>query len=264
MKMNKRPSPKIVAVIPARYDSQRFPGKPLVSISGKSLIRRTYENALLCKGLDKALVATDDRRIMDHVEEFGGEAIMTSPKCPTGTDRLVEVLHKSRFCNDADIIVNIQGDEPCLSQEAISAIIDLLLKDDSSVMSTAVTPISSKEEASLPSVVKCVFDKNYNALYFSRALIPSGKTKEKLKASQHYRHIGIYAFRKDFLPIYGELSPTPLQLSEDLEQLKVLEHGYRIKVAVVKDDAIGVDTPEDISKVESFLCSQNTFSSQGE
>lgn len=254
---------KVVAVIPARYDSTRFPGKALAHISGKSLIQRTYENAALCKTLDAIAVATDDDRIVKHLEGFNAKALMTSKNCATGTDRLVEVATQTDFCNDADIIVNIQGDEPCVNQKTISSIVKLLQNDKEAVMATAVVPLSSYEEAKSPSIVKCVFDQQGYALYFSRGLIPKGKTEKEQKKAKFFRHLGIYAFRKDFLIQYGNLPPTPLQMIEDLEQLKVLEHGYRIKVAIVSDVAIGVDNPEDISKVENFLCKQNTFSSQG-
>ncbi|MFT4553136.1 MAG: 3-deoxy-manno-octulosonate cytidylyltransferase (CMP-KDO synthetase) [Chlamydiales bacterium] len=262
--MNKGTAPKAIAIIPSRYESQRFPGKPLALIAGKSLIQRTYENALHCKSLDDVVVATDDQRILDHVLSFGGKVIMTSQNCATGTDRLAEVLKNTDLCNDVDIILNIQGDEPCLSHKVITDVINLLHNDQEAVMGTAAAPLTSLEEASRPSVVKCVIDQQGNALYFSRALIPAGKTQALQENSLIYRHLGIYAFRKEFLSQYGDLPPTPLQMTEDLEQLKVLEHGYRIKVAIVDEVAIGVDTPEDISKLEKFLCKQNTFSSQAE
>jgi 3-deoxy-manno-octulosonate cytidylyltransferase (CMP-KDO synthetase) len=262
--MNKGRASKAIAIIPSRYESQRFPGKPLIKIAGKSLIQRTYENALHCKCLDDVIVATDDQRILEHVESFGGKVVMTSENCKTGTDRLVEVLDNTNLCDEASIILNIQGDEPCLSHQVISDVIALLRNAGEAIMGTAAAPLSSLEEAARPSIVKCVLDKYGNALYFSRALIPSAKTMEKLENSVIYRHLGIYAFRKEFLSRYGELPPTPLQMAEDLEQLKVLEHGYRIKVAIVDDVAIGIDTPEDISKIEKILCKQNTFSSQEE
>jgi 3-deoxy-manno-octulosonate cytidylyltransferase (CMP-KDO synthetase) len=246
----------VTAVIPARYASQRFPGKPLANILGKTLIQRTYENACRCTVFDKVIVATDDQRIYDHVCTFTDDVVMTSPECATGTDRLIEVVRDNDI--DASIIVNVQGDEPCLSAEVVEDVVAKLKNDDGAVVATPVALIKEKEDVISTSVVKCVFDRNGNALYFSRASVPSGKTKEKQNEAQHYRHIGIYAYRRDFLLKYGELEDTPLQLTEDLEQLKILEHGFRIKVAIVHDEAIGVDNPEDIKKIETILCNQNT------
>lgn len=251
---------KALGIIPARYGSTRFPGKPLSLIAGKSLIQRTYESAKKCSALSSLVVATDDKRIYDHVVSFGGEAIMTSSDCPTGTDRIVDVLKHHTCFSDASLIVNIQGDEPCIEAEVIQKIVVILAEDKNAQLSTAVVKIKSEEEALNPSVVKCVMDQHQNALYFSRALIPSGRTGKFLPEITYYRHVGIYAYRRDFLFQYSALLQTPLQKAEDLEQLKVLEWGYRIKVAVVESDSIGVDTPEDIIKVEQLLCRQNTSS----
>lgn len=249
---------KIVGIIPARYGSTRFPGKPLVPIAGKTLIQRTYENALLCSSLQSLVVATDDDRIFEHVAGFGGHVVMTSSTCLNGTERLVEVLKTNPRFDDVPIIVNIQGDEPCLDPLVTQRIVEVLLNDPVAVMSTAVIPFDPMEDGNNPSIVKCVLDQKHNVLYFSRALIPSGKTQ---KSSDHiyYRHVGIYAYRRDFLLRYADLPATPLQLAEDLEQLKVLEHGFRIKAAIVDSSSMGVDTPDDIQKVEQWLCKQNTF-----
>lgn len=268
---------KIIGIIPARYGSSRFPGKPLALILGKTLLQRTYENALRCPLFEGLVVATDDLRIYDHVKRFGGDVVMTSQDCATGTDRLIEVVKNNNRFNDASIIVNVQGDEPCLDIAVIDSIIKTLQSDSQAVMSTAVSRIDSEEEAHNPSVVKCVFDYQNNALYFSRALIPAGHTGKYYSEKKYYRHIGIYAYRRDFLLHYGDLPRTDLQLYEDLEQLKVLEHGFRIKTAVIENQnqvnkeekflnivSIGVDTPEDIKKVEQWLCKQNTFLSQAE
>jgi 3-deoxy-manno-octulosonate cytidylyltransferase (CMP-KDO synthetase) len=244
--------PKIIGIVPARFGSTRFPGKPLVKIHGKSLIQHTYENAKKCQSLDELVVATDDSRIFDHVTQFGGKVMMTSEMCPTGTDRLAEVVKTSEY-QDADIIINIQGDEPCLDPDSIEAVIRLLKEDTQAVMGTCATPIRSEEEITNPNIVKCVLDRNQNALYFSRSTIPYLRTKAIV-----YRHMGLYGYRRDFLLTYQTLSLTPLQLAEDLEQLKVLEHGFRIKVALVDELSIGVDTPADIQKVEDYLCKQNT------
>lgn len=254
--MNK--SRKIIAIVPARYASTRFPGKPLVPILGKTLIQRTYENAQRCPLLDDLVVATDDQRIFDHVLDFGGKVVMTSSECATGTDRLAEVIRHNPQFDQADIIVNIQGDEPCLDPVITTKMIEALLGDAAAVMSTAVVPLRSEEEAIQSSINKCVIDLNGYALYFSRALIPAGRTLCFIPSNTYYRHVGIYAYRRSFLLKYAELPPTPLQLAEDLEQLKVLEHGYKIKTVIVDSISIGVDVPEDIKKVEQLLCKPNT------
>lgn len=251
-----------LGIIPARYGSSRFPGKPLVPILGKSLIQRTYENAQKCETLDELVVATDDRRIFDHVRSFGGNVVMSGLNCPTGTDRIVDVLHACRNYDSFSIIVNIQGDEPCLSPSTLQAVIHTLLLSDAEV-ATAVTPLP-ETEATSSHIVKCVMDQQGHALYFSRALIPSGKNLAFRTNVPYYRHIGLYAFKRPFLMQYPHLPPTPLQLAEDLEQLKILELGYRIKTAIVDDVSLGVDTPEDIKKVEQYLCQQSTSLSLAE
>lgn len=250
---------KIVGIIPARYGSTRFPGKILAPIAGKTLIERTYQNARLSPLLQHLVVATDDHRIYEHVQSFGGEVVMTSLTCPTGTDRLVEAVKNDSRFDDIDIIVNIQGDEPCLDPQITQQVIEALAKDSIAVMSTAVMRLTSLEEAHHPSIVKCVMDTQGNALYFSRALIPAGHSQTLQSHVSYYRHVGIYAYRRDFLLLYADLPRTPLQNAEDLEQLKVLEHGFRIKTALVNQASIGVDTPDDIQKVEQWLCKQNSF-----
>lgn len=251
---------KVLGIIPARYASTRFPGKPLFPIQGKTLLQRTYENALRVGILDDIIVATDDLRILEHVKELGGRVEMTSLNCPTGTDRLAEVLKKNPSLLKAEAIVNIQGDEPCVDPLAIENAVKLLLQDPLASMATIVTPLISEEDAYNPSIVKCVLDQQNNALYFSRSMIPSNKKQLFNPHCPYYRHIGMYVYRPAFLLHYQSLQPTPLQLEEDLEQLKVLEHGYRIKVAITNHSSIGVDTPEDIKKIEQWLCKQNTFS----
>lgn len=257
--MKKSSSRHVIGVIPARYASTRFPGKPLADIKGKTLIQRTYENAKLCKALDLVVVATDDKRIFEHVKSFGGDVVMTSEECPTGTDRIAEVIRGTRAYDKAQIIINIQGDEPCLDPDVITKVVEILENDPQAVMSTAIVPLLP-EEAGNSSVVKCVIDKLHNALYFSRALIPAGLSLSMQPKVHYYKHMGIYGYRRDFLLHYAQLTSTPLMLAESLEQLKVLEHGYRIKAAVVTGESIGVDLPEDIKKVEQLLCKQNTSS----
>lgn len=252
-------APKVVGIIPARYASTRFPGKPLAPLLGKTLIQCTYENALRCKALDEVVVATDDQRIFDHVKGFGGSVVMTSVDCPTGTDRLAEVVRKEERYQQADIIVNIQGDEPCLDPVVVQKAVNALMADSKAVMSTAAAPLR-KEESCDTNSVKCVMDLNGYALYFSRALIPGNRAGQYDKALPYHKHLGLYIYKRDFLLTLGTLAPTPLQQAEDLEQLKVLEHGYPIKVVVVDYVCLDVNVPEDIKKVEKELCKQNTSS----
>lgn len=252
---NKYPTQKVLAVIPARFGSSRFPGKPLSLIHGKTLIQRTYENAKLCPFLEDVVIATDDDRIFAHAQSFGAHAVMTDPAHPNGTERIAEVL--SKYPTPPEIVVNIQGDEPCISPAVIEALVSALINHPKAPMSTVITPLTNPDDAFNPSVVKCVVDTQGRALYFSRQLIPANKQGKMLEGVNYYSHIGLYAYRTDFLFEYLRLSPTPLQLAEDLEQLKVLEHGFSIQTAIVQHQSLGVDTPEDILKVESYLCKQN-------
>ena len=245
---------KIVAIIPARYASTRFPAKMLAKINGKSLIQRTYESAKSSKSLNSLLIATDHKEIFDHAKSFGANVVMTSPDCPTGSDRLMEALTKYPEQTHGDIIVNIQGDQPCIMPDTIEAILTPLKIDPKEVMSTAKVKITDQEEINSPSIVKCITDLSGHALYFSRARIPY---IQKSASIPYYKHVGIYAFRRDFLLKYGTLKATPLQLTEDLEQLKVLEHGYKIAVVEVPSEPPHVDNPEDIKRVEAWLQKQN-------
>lgn len=248
-----------LAIIPARYASTRFPGKMLETIGNKTLIQHTYENAQRCKAINEIVVATDDLRILHHVESFGGKAVMTSPTCLNGTERASEVYSAKYLAKQlpVDVIINLQGDEPCVEPDIIEAIVNLIKQDPSAVMSTAIAPIVSQEEALSSSVVKCVISSQGEALYFSRALIPGSRSNQYNSEITYYKHIGIYAFRPDFLLHYANLPNTPWQMVEDLEQLKVIEHGYSIKVAIVEHECIGVDTPADLKVVEPLLRSQN-------
>lgn len=250
---------KVIGIIPARYASTRLPGKLLIPLLGKTLLQRTFENAQQISSLDELIVATDDPRIYSHVEEFGGRAMMTSPTCQTGTDRLAEVLQQKPEWLKATAIVNVQGDEPCLNPQAVDAAVALLLSDKEASTATLAAPLKNEEEAWQSSIVKCVMDQQNNALYFSRSLIPGNKKRSFNGERAYYRHIGLYVYRPAFLLHYQALPPTPLQLEEDLEQLKILEHGYRMKVALTEEAGIGVDTPEDLNKIEQWLCKQNTF-----
>ena len=245
---------KTVGVIPARWQSSRFPGKPLAHILGKSLIRRTYENALGCKSLDAVFIATDDERILNHAQEFGAKVFMTSPSCPTGTDRVWEVIEC--HCEGAEVIVNIQGDEPCLEPSVIDTLVDKLYATPGAVMTTPVAKISDIQAISSAHHVKCVFDKEGKALYFSRSPIPFMRQDKNIS---YYRHLGVYCFRRAFLKSYVLLERTPLQESEDLEQLKILESGFPIHTCIVDDQSVGVDTPEDLKTLENLLCQKENI-----
>lgn len=218
-------------------------------IAGKSLLQRTYENALLSSRLDQVIVATDDKRIFQHVKDFGGEVVMTAADCPTGSDRMAALIQKERAYDWARIIVNIQGDEPCVDPALFSKLVFALENNPDAVMSTSITP---SEEG-----VRCVVNLKGEVLYFSRAPIPGSKPGAP-KMAPSYRHVGIYAFRRAFLEIYGLLPPTPLQLTEDLEQLKALEHGYIIQTVVTDEPTLEVNQPEDLQKIENYLCKHPT------
>ncbi|MCB4792490.1 MAG: 3-deoxy-manno-octulosonate cytidylyltransferase [Elusimicrobia bacterium] len=239
---------KIIGVIPARYDSTRLPGKPLIKIKGQYLIERVYRQALKSKTLDDIIIATDDRRIEAVCKTFGAKTLMTSRACRTGTDRLAEVARKLN--KEAGILINIQGDEPLISPFLIDNIAKAIRSDKGIVMATAAYHIKVKQEIRDPNVVKVVFDKDKNAVYFSRFPIPFNRGYGKTK---HYKHIGIYAYRKDFILRFSALKQTPLEKAEKLEQLRALENGYKIKVIISAVDSFGVDIPEDIKKIEKML-----------
>lgn len=237
---------KVLGIIPARYQSTRLPGKPLLTIGHKPMIQWVYERALTAHLIQDVLVATDDQRIFDAVKAFGGQVEMTSASHPTGTDRLAEVARR----HDADVIINIQGDEPLIQGEVIDSIVRPLLDDPGLAMSTAKVRLTDPAQINEPSVVKVVTDESGNALYFSRSPIPYPRNGED---AQYYKHIGLYGYRRDFLLKYIELPQTPLERAESLEQLRALGHGYRIKVVEVAAETIGVDIPEDLERVRKIL-----------
>ncbi len=243
----------IVAVIPARFGSTRFPGKSLALIQGRPMIQWVHERALRSRLVQRVVVATDDERIAAAVRAFGGEAVMTSPDHATGTDRIAEVA-RSLAC---DIVVNVQGDEPLIRPEMIDEAVRPLAEDPSIEMGTLAREITDPAETADPNVVKVVLDARGFALYFSRAPIPwdrdgwAGRTElAALTASPgRYKHIGLYVYRRDFLLAYAALPQTPLEQQEKLEQLRALEHGRRIRVAVTAHDSLGVDMPDDLGKI---------------
>ncbi|MFO7986585.1 MAG: 3-deoxy-manno-octulosonate cytidylyltransferase [Desulfatiglandaceae bacterium] len=241
---------KIFAFIPARYDSSRFPGKPLALISGKPMIQHTYERALACPDLEGAFVTTDDDRIAQCVDEFGGRAVMTANTHESGTDRIAEAAQKMELNTD-DIIVNIQGDQPLFDPSVISEMTRPLMEDTSLPMSTLKWKIRDPQEIENPNHVKVVTDKKGLALYFSRYPIPY--CRDEPCADAHFKHLGFYAFRMSFLSTFTILPRGVLEGLEKLEQLRALEHGYRIKVIETYHDSIEVDVPEDVGRIEKCL-----------
>lgn len=237
---------RIVCVIPARYGSTRLPGKPLADIAGKPMIERVYEQVNKATEISDALVATDDERVEKAVQKFGGIAVMTNPHHLTGTDRLAEV---AKLYEDIDVIINVQGDEPLIDPELVNRLAKLFKEDTSVVMATVSCPLL-EEEYNEPSCVKVVTNLQGNALYFSRSLVPYPRNAFKKKPS---KHVGIYAYTREFLLAYAEMEPTPLELTESLEQLRVLENGYTIKVIETDKRFFGVDTPEDLEEVSMYF-----------
>ncbi|CAM8906338.1 unnamed protein product [Rhodiola kirilowii] len=241
---------RVVGIIPARLASSRFHGKPLVPILGKPMIQRTWERAKQASTLDHVVVATDDEKIATCCREFGADVIMTSESCRNGTERCNEALDKLQ--TKYDIVVNIQGDEPLIDPEIIDGVVKALQAAPDAVFSTAVTSLKP-EDGFDPNRVKCVVNNQGYAIYFSRGLIPFNKSGKVNPRFPYLLHLGIQSYDAKFLKIYPGLPPTPLQLEEDLEQLKVLENGYKMKVIKVDHEAHGVDTPEDVEKIERYM-----------
>jgi 3-deoxy-manno-octulosonate cytidylyltransferase (CMP-KDO synthetase) len=238
--------PRAVAVIPARFASTRFPGKPLALIAGRPMIEHVWRRCQESRVFSEVLVATDDTRIQETVERFGGRAVMTSPACATGTDRVAEV---ARQRPDVDVWVNVQGDEPLLDPVALQVLAGLF--DDAAVrMGTLVRPLA-EDEAANPNVVKAVLALNGEALYFSRGLVPHAR--DAGTSVKRWAHIGLYGYRRDVLLQLATLPPTPLEETEKLEQLRALEHGIRIRCGQVAWKTVAVDVPEDVEKVHAVL-----------
>ena len=245
---------KFRAIIPARYASTRVPAKPLATLGGKRVIERVYEQ--VSGVLDDAVVATDDSRIFDAVESFGGKVVMTSTTHRSGTDRCFEAYQK--IGSDFDVIVNVQGDEPFIQPSQLEAL-KSCFDDSQTDIATLVKPFSAEDGfAALenPNSPKVVIDSNMYALYFSRSIIPYLRSVEKeqwLSSHTFYKHIGIYGFRADVLKAVTSLPQSPLEIAESLEQLRWLENGYKIKVGVTDVETIGIDTPDDLARAEEFL-----------
>jgi 3-deoxy-manno-octulosonate cytidylyltransferase (CMP-KDO synthetase) len=250
----------IVAIIPARFAATRLPGKPLSEIHGKTMVERVYERARAARRVDRVIVATDDERIASVVRGFGGEAVLTSRAHPTGTDRVAEAARKI----DAEIVVNVQGDEPMLDPSGIDAAAEALVRDPALEMATVSLPLVELSEMLAPSVVKVVTDACSNALYFSRSPIPHVRlpggadaraaSEAALARGLARKHVGLYAYRREALLRLASLPPSPLEEAEGLEQLRALFHGMRIRVVPVEGEGgLAVDTPEDLERVRALL-----------
>ena len=237
---------KFACVIPARYASTRLPGKPLADIAGKPMIQRVCEQVAKAKKPALVIVATDDQRVFDKVESFGGMALMTQPNHPTGTDRLAEVASHHQ---DVDVIINVQGDEPLIDADVIDQLADLFLEDADLQMATVASPLL-EDEYDEPSAVKVICNKQGNAMYFSRSLIPYPR---HAFINPPMKHVGIYAYRRQFLLDYAKMDPTPAEETESLEQLRALENGYAIRVIKTDKRFVGVDTPEDLERVNAIF-----------
>jgi 3-deoxy-manno-octulosonate cytidylyltransferase (CMP-KDO synthetase) len=244
---------KTLGIIPSRYASTRFPGKPLIDIKGKSMIQRVYEQAAKCTSLDHVVVATDDQRIYNHVLAFGGSVVMTESAHPSGTDRCFEALQKSE--GEFDVVVNIQGDEPFIEPEQIAKVVNCFRYPDTQI-ATLVRALTDPKELHNPNQVKAIIDQRNRALYFSRQAIPfqKGTVPETwVTTHNYYGHVGLYGYRTETLAELTQLEPSALELAESLEQLRWLENGYTIRVEITAQAAVGIDTPEDLERLLSLL-----------
>ncbi|MCA9409321.1 MAG: 3-deoxy-manno-octulosonate cytidylyltransferase [Candidatus Omnitrophica bacterium] len=237
---------KILGVIPARWASTRFPGKVLALIAGKPMIQHVWEQAKQSTKLTDVIIAADDEQVLQAAKKFGAQAVLTDVNHASGTDRIAQAVKDL----SADIIINIQGDEPLIRPEVIDSLIAAFDREPACLMATAIKKINDVQELNNPNIVKVVIDCQYNALYFSRALIPYNRDNGKTDV---YKHQGIYAYQRDFLLKIVKLPPSKLEQSEKLEQLRVLEAGYKIKTVETDYESIGVDSPEDIGRVEEIL-----------
>jgi len=240
---------RVVIVIPARYGSTRLPGKPLVDLAGKSMIQRVFEQAKKAKTAGRVIVATDDERIIKVVEGFGGEARMTRADHRTGTERIAEVAAHT----EGEIFVNVQGDEPLLDPVAVDTAVNALWEEPAAAIATVAVVIRTPGDIMDPNVVKTVLDFEDNALYFSRAPIPWVRDSAAKIHARHLKHLGLYVFQREALLEYPTLPQGELERIEQLEQLRWMENGWKIRVAEVEHDAVSVDVPEDVKRVEELL-----------
>ncbi len=238
--------PKILAVIPARYASTRFPGKPLVDIQGKPMIQHVWERVSRLAAIDRVIIATDDPRIRDAAERFGAEVRMTSPEHPSGTDRMWEV---AATLPEYDWVLNVQGDEPFINPQHLEATLEAIQRYPDAAIITLVTPIQDVESWQDPNLVKAVLAANGRALYFSRSPVPYHRDAPHEVPPHTYRHIGIYLYRREALEHFTKLPPSPLELTEKLEQLRALEAGMPIYAVLVSEAPVGIDTPADLVRI---------------
>jgi 3-deoxy-manno-octulosonate cytidylyltransferase (CMP-KDO synthetase) len=241
---------QVVCIIPSRYESTRFPGKPLADLCGKPMIQHVYERVLRAQSVSFAAVATDDERIFRAVQAFGGRAVMTAARHRSGTDRIAEAVDALGLTDDA-IVVNIQGDQPLFEPTQVDEVVGPLIEDASIPMSTLIYRIVRDEEITHPNAVKVVFDDRLFALYFSRATIPF--VRDQNRRADYYKHHGIYAYRRAFLRIFTALPEGVLERLEALEQLRAIEHGHRIRVVVTPHDSVEVDTPQELERVRRLM-----------
>jgi 3-deoxy-manno-octulosonate cytidylyltransferase (CMP-KDO synthetase) len=241
---------KILCVIPSRIGSTRLPRKPLIAIQNKSMIQWVYENASRCKVIDKVIVATDSEEIAAVITRFGGEFVMTDPDLPTGSDRVAVVAKQHA---DMDIVINLQGDEPFIRPRMLEQLVTPYLQGETPEMTTLAYPLDLQTSYFNPGSVKVITDQLHNALYFSRAPIPYFRTQTKVPV---YNHIGLYAFRRDFLLHFQTLKQTPLEKAESLEQLRVLENGYKIRVCLTEEKTLEINTPEELAAAQYFQYSE--------
>lgn len=238
-----------LGVIPARYSSTRFEAKVLADIMGKPMIQHVYERARQARLLDEVIIACDDERVAEAARKFKAKVVLTAKAHASGSDRICEVVNPI----DAKVVINIQGDEPLVYPAMIDSVASALLDDPAVSMATVMKKIEDPAQISDPHVVKVVVDKKNFAMYFSRAAIPQAAHNTEIASPCYYKHIGLYGYTKDFLFIYKNLPVSYLEKIEKLEQLRVLEEGYKIKVIETKYDTIGVDTPEDLERVKEYL-----------
>jgi 3-deoxy-manno-octulosonate cytidylyltransferase (CMP-KDO synthetase) len=246
-----------IAVIPARYSATRLPGKPLVSLAGKPMIQRVWERARQAKRISRVIIATDDERIMKAAAEFGAEAVMTRSEHRSGTERVAEVAVALRG-NDDEVFINVQGDEPLVEPEAIDTLVEAIEGEEGVSVATLMVPIAKPADIMDPNIVKVVLDFDGNALYFSRAPIPWVRDREAPVHVQHMKHLGLYAFRRSALLDFPTLPLGDLERIEQLEQLRWMENGFKIRVAETQHDSVSVDVPEDVARVEKLLSKSQT------
>ena len=250
---------KIIAVIPARYASVRLPAKPLVDLCGKPMIQHVYERAAQAKLVDEVVVATDDDRIAERVKKFGGKVAMTPSDIRSGSDR---VAYVANTLTDTDIVINVQGDEPLIVPHMIDEAVQPLIDDTSIQVGTLVKKITSAEELHNPNIVKVVLDDMNFGIYFSRSPIPYLRDGASMNdwhtRHQYYKHIGLYVYRRKFLLQFSQWDESTLEKTEKLEQLRIIEHGYKIKTALTEFDSVPIDTPDDVKKVKEIMMKQTS------